>query len=270
MSDPEARAAEILAELPAWLWDGRSLPVPVEDIADSHFGLRICESEDLAAVAGAPSLAAGEELSGLLIVDAQEIWVNAHEARQSPGRRRFTIGHEVGHWVLHRRPHERVFCRAHAVALDEQRASRPDIEEEASLFSGALMFPTGLVRAEHERHGGDLALLCERFGASRVATERAVFRAVRRPQVTEEVRCFFWDDEAYDTWRAAGEGFVVNDNLGDPAASRLHRADCSYLDRAVQGAPRTRQPKWCSEDLGMLRRAFADVALCTRCGSRVR
>src|SRR5213592_4897591 len=132
MVDAEARAGAVLADVPRWLWDGRSLPVPVEDIADSHFDLNICESADLGAVPGAPSLASGETLSGLLIVHSREIWINAHEAAQSPGRRRFTIGHELGHWVLHRTAHDKVFCRAHAVALDEPHQERPDIEEEAS------------------------------------------------------------------------------------------------------------------------------------------
>jgi uncharacterized protein DUF955 len=269
VADPEAHAAEILAELPSWLWDGRSLPVPVEDIADSHFGLRVCESDDLAAVAGAPPPADGGELSGLLIVEAREVWINASEAREWPGRRRFTIGHEVGHWVLHRPLRGKVFCRSSAVSLDEPRERRPDIEEEASLFSGALLFPEALVRAQHEALDGDLAALCERFGASRAATERAIFRAVRRPRVPETLRCFFWDDDGYDAWREAHAGFVVNDNLGDFTLGRLHRSDCSYLARPVQGAPRTRQPKWCSEDLDALRGAFPEVSACARCAPRL-
>lgn len=265
MADPEARAAETLADIPSWLWDGRSLPVPVEDIADSHFGLRVCESDDLAAVAGAPALGDGEELSGLLVVDAREVWVNALEAQQSPGRRRFTIGHELGHWVMHRTPHGKVFCRAHAVDPGSDREQTPDIEEEASLYSGALLFPSALVRAEHERLGGDLEAMCERFGGSRVATERAIFRAVRRPQVDADLACFFWDDDAYEAWREAGGGFVVNDNLEDLHAPKLHRADCSYLRMPLKGSPRTRAPKWCARDAGDLLKAFPTAVRCSRC-----
>ncbi|HVL95939.1 MAG TPA: ImmA/IrrE family metallo-endopeptidase [Solirubrobacteraceae bacterium] len=271
MSEPESRAAEVLAELPRWLWDGRSLPVPVEDVADSHFGLHVCETDDLAAIPGAPALADGEALSGLLVVDAEEIWVNAHEAAASPGRRRFTIGHELGHWVLHRTPHGRVFCRSHAVTLEPPpRPDVPDIEEEASRFAGALMFPDALVRAEWERTGGDLAALCERFGSSRVATERAVFRVVRGPEVRESapgLACFYWDDAAYEEWRAAHpDGFVVNDDLGDPGGARLHRLSCSYLRGPVRdGRPRTSAPKWCATDPDELRRAFPRALACGRC-----
>ena len=37
----EERAAQVLERVPPWLWDGEALPVPVEDIADSVFGLLI-------------------------------------------------------------------------------------------------------------------------------------------------------------------------------------------------------------------------------------
>jgi len=39
MERVEERAAQVLARVPEWLWDGESLPVPVEEIADSVDGL---------------------------------------------------------------------------------------------------------------------------------------------------------------------------------------------------------------------------------------
>ena len=255
MADPEARAAEVLAGVPSYVWDGRTLPVPVEDIADSVFGLHIGEVDDLRTVPGAPQDA---ELSGLLVVDDRWIWVNAAEAAASPGRRRFTIGHELGHWVMHA-PTGKVFCRA------SLEAPQPDIEEEASLFSGALMFPTELVRSEYERSRDDLTALCERFGGSRVATERAVFRAVRRPEL-EGLTGFFYDDPGYEAWLATHEGFVVNDDLLAPAGAKLHHTSCHYLRRAAKpGQPRTRHPKWCSDDLADLRTAFPQAVPCSGC-----
>ena len=37
MDAVEERATRVLERVPAWLWDGETLPVPVEDIADSVF-----------------------------------------------------------------------------------------------------------------------------------------------------------------------------------------------------------------------------------------
>ena len=100
----EARADALLAEVPDWIWNGESLPVPIEEIADTHVGLLIRDVEDMTTAPGAPDLAEGQSISGLLLAGRGEIWVNADEATQWPPRRRFTIGHELGHWQLHREP----------------------------------------------------------------------------------------------------------------------------------------------------------------------
>src|SRR5690606_32622732 len=86
------QAERILADVPAWLWDGERLPVPVEDIVDSCFGLHVRDVEDMSVAPGAPAVDGGQQLSGLLLPARGEIWVNADEARRWPPRRRFTIG----------------------------------------------------------------------------------------------------------------------------------------------------------------------------------
>src|SRR5687768_11894599 len=103
MEEIEACAAHILTGIPPYLWDGDAIPVPIEEIADSHFGLciRTVEPDEMGAVPGAPQLGDNQSLSGLLLPTRREIWVNAEEARSSDGRRRFTICHELGHWVMH-------------------------------------------------------------------------------------------------------------------------------------------------------------------------
>lgn len=102
MKDVEERAEAVPAGLPSYVWDGERLPAPVEDIADSGYGLLVRDVEDLGTVLGAPALAEGPSLSGLLLPARGEIRVNAGEARRWPPRRRFTIGHEPGHWIASR------------------------------------------------------------------------------------------------------------------------------------------------------------------------
>ena len=89
-SEVEQHAERVLAEVPDWIWDGKSLPVPVEHIADTWFGLHVRDVEDLRTAPGVPALPSDAVLSGLLLPAAAEIWVNAGEARQWPPRRRFT------------------------------------------------------------------------------------------------------------------------------------------------------------------------------------
>src|SRR5215210_5649810 len=59
------------------------LPVPVEAIAEDLLGLQVGEREDLA-------------VSGMLLPSQRLIWLNANEVT---ARRRFTLAHELGHWV---------------------------------------------------------------------------------------------------------------------------------------------------------------------------
>lgn len=180
MRDMEERAEQALASAPVYIWDGEQLPVPVEDIVDSVFGLLIRDVDDMSAAPGAPPLAEGQALSGLLLPARGEIWVNAEEARLWPPRRRFTIGHELGHWVMHRDGQQALFCRRTSVDEEPPRAAR-DIEQEASAFAAALLMPQWLFVREHARCGGNVAELCRAFGTSAVATERRVATLFRRP-----------------------------------------------------------------------------------------
>jgi hypothetical protein len=176
MRDVEDRAEQVLAKAPAYVWDGERLPVPVEDLVDSVYGLLVRDVEDMRAAPGAPELATGQSLSGMLLPARGEIWVNASEARQWPPRRRFTIGHELGHWVMHRTGQDSLFCRRTSVdeAGGRASASPRDIEEEASVFAAALLMPQWLFVREHARCNGDLPTLCASFGTSNAATERRV------------------------------------------------------------------------------------------------
>ncbi len=192
----EARAEAVLAGVPSFVWDGESLPVPVEDIADSCFGLLIRSEPDPSLAPGAPQLPAGQALSGLLLADRGEIWVNAEEAREWPGRRRFTIGHELGHWVLHRpvpepqhaAGQESVFCRRGAVCEDCDRdalatahSGIPVAEQEANVFAAALLMPARLVGEHYDRSQPDyFERLCRLFEVSGAAMGRRLHSAVPR------------------------------------------------------------------------------------------
>jgi hypothetical protein len=180
VEEVELAAARVLEEaVDAGIWNGRSLPVPVHDIADSHFGLLIRDVDDLAAAPGAPAVADGQILSGLLLPDLGEIWVSRAEGDRWPGRRRFTIGHEVGHWVLHRRTGAGLYCRSGSVA-EAEKLHVPPAEEEANVFAAALLMPADLVRRAYARRRGDFAALCAMFGASGAAMGRRLHRVIPR------------------------------------------------------------------------------------------
>lgn len=174
MQEIERLAEQFLAGVHGYVWDGETLPVPIEEIADTHVGLLVRDVEDLGRAPGVPPLEHGQALSGLLLPTLGEIWVNAGEARQWPGRRRFTIAHELGHWQLHRDVGRGVYCRTGAVEAEvsSERPPLPRTEEEANAFAAAVLMPAPLLRAQYVHGEPDLAALCERFGTSAAAMRR--------------------------------------------------------------------------------------------------
>lgn len=181
MEQVEHLAEDFLARVPSYVWDGETLPVPIDEIADTHVGLLVRDVEDLGTAPGAPELAGGQALSGLLLPARGEIWVNAEEARQWPARRRFTIAHELGHWRLHRDTQRGVFCRSGSIQLEvpQPRATIPLAEDEANVFAAALLMPARLVQEQYGRCERDFFKLCETFGASGAAMGRRLHAVIK-------------------------------------------------------------------------------------------
>jgi Zn-dependent peptidase ImmA (M78 family) len=136
----DKRAHALRAEYRA-LWPEEPLfPVPVEAIAEDYLGLRV-ERRSLG------------ETSGLLYPSERRILVNNNEA---PVRQRFTIAHELGHWVCQclEGSLEPIYCRA-----DDVDESAKHLEREANVFAAELLMPEDAVRASDENIFGvsDLA-----------------------------------------------------------------------------------------------------------------
>jgi Zn-dependent peptidase ImmA (M78 family) len=92
--------------------------------------------------------------------------VSRHEPWE---RRRFSVAHEVGHFLLHApASHERVFCRVGDLRPDPESPERLR-ERQANRFAAELLMPEALVAAQIARHGPDAMALAEQFGVSDVA-----------------------------------------------------------------------------------------------------
>jgi hypothetical protein len=180
MQTIEALAERFLAGVPHYIWDGETLPVPIEEIADSHVGLLVRDVEDLSTAPGAPLLSRGQTLSGLLLPAFGEIWVSAGEAREWPRRRRFTIAHELGHWKLHRDTERGVYCRAGSIEQtnDNGRPPPPLPEEQANAFAAAVLMPAQLVEQQYTLCRGDFERIRETFHASGAAMSRRLHQVI--------------------------------------------------------------------------------------------
>jgi hypothetical protein len=181
MEEIERLAEEFLAGIPSYVWDAATLPVPIEEIADTHIGLLVRDVEDLGAAQGAPQLDHGQTFSGLLLPAVGEIWVSAEESRQWPARRRFTIAHELGHWRLHRDVERAVFCRKGSIEPDpvQSRQKLPPGEDQANMFAAAVLMPPRLVQEQYVRCERDFFRLCDTFGASGAAMGRRLHAVIK-------------------------------------------------------------------------------------------
>jgi hypothetical protein len=154
--DPRAHAVR---ERYLGTFGGEGLPVPVEAIAEDLLGLRIEQSWEI-------------DCSGMLLPASRTIVLNAAEAPrdEAPLRRfRFTIAHEVGHWVVHclegkARTLEPSFCRP----VDLTEAADRTLEREANVFAAELLMPEPAVREAWEELG-DVASCASRFDVSPTA-----------------------------------------------------------------------------------------------------
>jgi len=141
----EPRAHELRARYHQ-LFEAPELPVPVESIAEDLLGLHV-ELEEL------------DGVSGLLYPAERRIVLHASEPET---RRRFTLAHELGHWVCQclegtERP---VFCRAEEVGLDPEAKA---LEREANIFAAEMLMPEEAVL---RTWAGSVETAAERFGVS--------------------------------------------------------------------------------------------------------
>lgn len=136
------------------------MPVPAEDILELHLGLSL-DFDDLQALLGIP------DVLGALWAEKREVFIDQslepEEHPQMEGRYHFSVGHEIGHWRLHRQyltnaggqiamftdsqPEPTVICRT--------SQAKERIEWQADCFSSCFLMPRQFVLdAWSSRFGG--------------------------------------------------------------------------------------------------------------------
>jgi hypothetical protein len=179
-SDPATAAGELLADFEARFDLGEVPPVSAERIATSLLQLNIDEADDLRSLPDAPQDQG--RLSGLLHVPTKTIWLDRREAARYPRRRRFTIAHEIGHWILHVSAGDVCACRPDEV-IDEDRAQQlRKVEAEANAFAAELLMPEPLVTEHCKRMGANVVALAEDFDVSVPALKLRLTRLVLLPK----------------------------------------------------------------------------------------
>lgn len=114
------------------------LPVPVEKIA-TMLDIRI-EHGDLE-----------DEVSGLLIIEGNQTIIGIN-AEHPEVRQRFTIAHEIGHFILQHHTHADLLVDADdflaVYRRDNPRSRDNKRERDANTFAGALLMPKDVLDRE--------------------------------------------------------------------------------------------------------------------------
>lgn len=160
----EAEASKLLQQA-----DVVALPINVESIA-RYLGLTV-EATQL-----------GDNVSGLLVLDKDRGSIG-YNKDQSTVRQRFTIAHEIGHFVLHRNTQSLFIDKKYNSGVyqrNERSSTGEDPQEvQANRFAAALLMPRSLVVAEvanSEFDLGDERGLSELAHKFRVSTQAMAFR----------------------------------------------------------------------------------------------
>ena len=144
MRFPE-RVAAINSKVDNILTDAevKTLPVKIEEIAKS-LGLKVIP------------YAFDDDISGTLIIDQNVIGFNQTESRV---RRRFTIAHEVGHYILHKDKKPIFLDKLFRLNSSSSSSSEQnqELEMEANIFAASILMPESLMRKEVENIDFDFA-----------------------------------------------------------------------------------------------------------------
>lgn len=136
-------------------------PIPIDDIVEMHLGLTF-EISDLQELFGVG------DVHGALWVNEGRVAVDQSlDPDRNPrklGRFRFTLGHETGHWRLHRTHYLKNEAQR---ALFDKQSEKPayicrttqrkrPVEWQADVFSANLLMPRKMVIAAWEAQHGNL------------------------------------------------------------------------------------------------------------------
>ncbi len=125
-------------------------------------------------------IAIGQDVSGILVVNNDTGVIGVNKAHPLV-RRRFTIAHELAHFVLHRAISNLFIDKGFVAVFRDQRSSRGEERKEiqANQFAAALLMPRDLLYGELQESEFDLGeegtveKLAERFN---VSTQSMMYR----------------------------------------------------------------------------------------------
>ena len=244
---PKRWANDLNTILAAVHGEGR-FPVPVEQLATEYSRLRFPDAP-VVAVEGRPL---GSFEGALYPVRDGKGWAVIYNSAVSDGRRRFTIAHEFGHYLMHRPLFPGgLECSEESVTFRDGS----ELEKEADEFAAYLLMPFDDFRAQLPADAvpslDDLSALAERYGVSLISgILRWLEYTDRRSMLVISVDGFVLWSRSSKAALQSGRYFRTRNvsPVEVPANSLVTRPDLADIAReGVQHPPDVWFPEECTE-----------------------
>lgn len=177
-------------------------PVKVQDIAIQYSrdicpnknNCEICKNKDC--ICSIIGLKLSENFDGQLRKTPQGWVIIYNNAIKYPGRINFTIAHEFGHYILHRKKYP------HGLNCDKNDINRDDdvksVEREANIFASYLLMPLDDFRETSKKYPFSLELfqaLSKRYSTSLTAT------VLKWIDMTDQTAMAVFSDNGFILWK---------------------------------------------------------------------
>lgn len=127
-----------------------SIPIPIEDIIEIKLKIKIIPSLNLLSRFG---------IDAFSTRDFKEIYIDNNQFFEIENRARFTLAHEIGHFILH---HDFIKKSPKFKNIDQWKnfvledVKREPLETQANIFAGFLLMPTSDLERAYENAKLDL------------------------------------------------------------------------------------------------------------------
>lgn len=154
----ERDAELLLAEYEETAGAPPKLPIPIEEITIYHLALRF-EIVDLHEMLGIRMKRGQPDILGMILMDSERVLIDQRlDPKRYPsmqGRYRFSVGHEIGHWRLHRSyavrdANQTSFLDAPSepTVICRSSQAKASIEWQADYFASCILMPRQMVLDE--------------------------------------------------------------------------------------------------------------------------
>jgi Zn-dependent peptidase ImmA (M78 family) len=227
---PEALAKEIFRQCPKL-----TPPIPIADIAKAVGIVEIIE-KDLS------------DIGGMLVSDEEKNeGVIFHHSEGPSGRKRFTIAHELGHFLLpkHSATHS---CFQSDIKIGNQSNKNNVLEAEANQFAQSLLMPAKFISSAINQSLPDIHLLIslkELFGMSFEAISNECTKHSKHPFALVYSRNgiirYCWRH-----WSSFEPRIIVKS--GEPLPQKSHASQLNLPNETVSLIKDTVPEMWLGED----------------------